>query len=376
MGAHAVDWEHEPIASARCGACVDREEVTVTMTTTPPPIPGEAIDPPPKATPEKVRELDAKDGAVGTGVGVGYRAFARFSHAKASLLAAGTTYYMFLAMFSIIAFGYGVAAVLGADQISEYLTEAIGEAFPGLLGDEGIDPAELRAVGQTAGLIGLVGLLYAGSASINAANQSIHLIYGAPKDPRNIVVGRARLLGWLAVLGPLILLSFVSSSFTADLSSQALGALGIDWEGPGFILPALALVLALAVNFLVIYLLLGNLGGIRPPRRARVIGSGVGAVVVEILKTAMTLLIGFTIDKPQYGAIAAPIGILFVLFLLTMALYSSAALTAGIADKDVPLDLLEPDRVDDAQAAIEDATDEIAAMPGTDAAADEHQTRT
>ncbi len=376
-GAQTVDWSTNLSCVPGAARYVERKEATVAITTTPPPIPGEVIDPPQKATPAKVRELDAQDGAVGTGVGVGYRAFARFSHAKASLLAAGTTYYMFLAMFSIIAFGYGVAAVLGADQISEYLTEAIGEAFPGLLGDEGIDPAELRAVGQTAGLIGLVGLLYAGSASINAANQSIHLIYGAPKDPRNIVVGRARLLAWLAVLGPLILLSFVTSSFTADLSTRALTALGVDWEGPGFILPALALVLALAFNFLVIYLLLGNLGGIRPPKRARVIGSGVGAVVVEILKTAMTLLIGFTIDKPQYGAIAAPIGILFVLFLLTMALYSSAALTAGIADKDVPLDRLEPDSVDDAQAATGDATDETAAMPGASAVADDEQhTRT
>lgn len=334
----------------------------MTITTTPPPIPGEAIDPPPKATPSKVRDLDARDGAVGTGVGVGYRAYARFSHAKASLLAAGTTYYMFLAMFSIIAFGYGVAATLGADLISEYLTEAIGEAFPGLLGDEGIDPAELRAVGQTAGLIGLLGLLYAGSASINAANQSLHLIYGAPKDPRNIVKGRLRLLGWLAVLGPLILLSFVSSSFTADLSNQVLETVGVEWQGPGFVLPVLALVFALVVNFFIVYLLLGNLGGIRPPRRARVIGSGVGAVVIEVLKVLMSLLISFTIDKPQYGAIAAPIGILFVLFLLTMALYASAALTAGIADKDVPLELLEPDSIDDAQASIEDATGEITAI--------------
>ena len=164
------------------------------------------------------------------------------------------------------------------------------------------------------------------------------------------------------MLGPLILLSFVSSSFTADLSNQVLETVGVEWQGPGFVLPVLALVFALVVNFFIVYLLLGNLGGIRPPRRARVIGSGVGAVVIEVLKVLMSLLISFTIDKPQYGAIAAPIGILFVLFLLTMALYASAALTAGIADKDVPLELLEPDSIDDAQASIEDATGEITAI--------------
>ena len=65
---------------------------------------------------------------VATTVGVGYRAFNRFSHAKASLLAAGTTYHLFLAMFAIIAFGYGVAATIGSEEVSQYLTE--GSARP------------------------------------------------------------------------------------------------------------------------------------------------------------------------------------------------------------------------------------------------------
>lgn len=338
------------------------QEDQMAIMTTPPPIPGEPLDPPPKATPDKVRELDARDDALGTGVGVGYRAFTRFSYAKATLLAAGTTYYMFLAMFSIIAFGYGVAATFGADEISSYLTEAIGNAFPGLLGDDGIDPDTLRTAGQAVGVIGLLGLLYGGGGAANAAFQSIHLIYGAPKDSRNFVVARLRGIMWLAVIGPLILLSFVASSFTADLSSLVFDALNVDWQGPGLLLTIASLALALAVNYLIIYLLVGNFGGIRPPKRARQIGAIVGAIIIEILKTFMTLLISFTVDRPQYGALAAPIGILFVLFLLSVALFASAALTAGIADKDVPLDLLEPDSVEQAQAAIEDATDEIEAQ--------------
>lgn len=332
------------------------------ITTTPPPIPGDPLDPPPKATPRKIHELDQQDNAVGTATGVGYRAYLRFSHAKATLLAAGTTYYMFLAMFSVIAFGYGITAWVGADQISQYLTEAIGEAFPGLLGEEGIDPDTLRAVGQTTGLIGLIGLLYGGGGAVNAAKQSIHLVYGAPKDPRNFVVARLIGLVWLLVLAPIILLSFVASSFTADLAGRVLEALGVDWTGAGFILPVASLVLALVMNALVVYLALGNLGGIRPAPRARLIGAAVGAVVFELLKTLMTLLVGFTIDKPEYGALAAPIGILFVLFLLSVALYGCAALTAGIADKDVPLELLEADSVEDARTAIEDATGEIEAI--------------
>lgn len=310
------------------------------------------MDPPPKATPEKVKQLAAGDGAVSTGVGVGYRAFTRFSHSKATLLAAGTTYYMFLAMFSIIAFGYGVAAVLGADEISVYLTEAIEEAFPGLLGSEGIDPAQLRSVGQATGIVGLLGLLYGGGGAVNAARQSVHSIYGAPKDPRNFVLARVRGLVLLAVVGPLILISFVASTFTANLSQQVFDLVGIDWTGPDALLSIASLALALLLNFAIVYVLIGVLGGIRPPRHARLIGAAVGAVVIEALKTVMTLLIGFTIDRPQYGALAAPVGILFVLFLLSVALYAAAALTAGIADKDQPLEALEPASVEHMRAAL------------------------
>lgn len=308
----------------------------------PPPIPGKVLDPPPKATPDKVKELDAKTGAVGTGVGVGFRAFSRFSHAKASLLAAGTTYYLFLAMFSIVAFAYGLAAMLGSEQLADYITEAVSEAFPGLLGEDGLSAAQMQATGQAASIIGLIGLVYAGGGGVNAAVQSLHLIYGAPKDPRNFVLARVRALGWLALVGPLILLSFVASTFASDVTNQLLDRLGVEWSGFGVILRLVSAVLTLVANYAITYILLANLGGIRPARRALVIGSLVGAVVFELLKLLMATLIAFTIDKPQYGAMTAPIGILFVLYLQSLTLYALASLTAGIAEKDVPLDELAP----------------------------------
>ncbi len=334
---------------------------------TPPPIQGEVTDPPPKETPDKVRELDRRTGVTGVIVGVGYRSFARFSHAKTTLLAAGTTYYLFLAMFSILAFGYGLAGILGADRIAAYLTEALGEAFPGLLGEEGIDPEQLRSVGSATSIIGLVGLLYGGSGGVVAARRSVHIIYGAPKDPRNFVVARIRSLVWLLLIGPLILVSFVATTLTANVADNLLKTLDIEWTGPGILLNVTTLALTLGVNFLIVYILLGILGGIRPPRGARLIGSAVGAVVIEVLKSLMALLIGFTIDKPQYGAFAAPIGIMFVLFLLCLALYGSASLTAGIADRDVPLEALEPRDVEEAEAEVEAATEaEPAPAPAPD----------
>ena len=328
------------------------EGTVVNISTTPLPIPGEVIDPPAKPAPEKVKSLDARDDVVGTTVGVGFRSFTRFSDSKATLLAAGTTYYLFLAMFSILAFAYGLTAALGAERMAAAVTEAVSEAFPGLLGGDGIDADQLRAVGQTTSVIGAIGLLYGGTGAVLAATRSVHLIFGAAKDPRNLVLARLRALGWLLLLGPLIMLSFVASTLTSSLSAGIFDAIGVDWGGPGPLLTFGSLAVTLGINFLVVYLVVGHLGGIRPPKHARVIGSAVGAVVIEILKSLMALLVGLTIDKPQYGALAAPIGILFVLYLQCTALYAAAALTAGIAERDVPLEVLEAGDTQQAQDAL------------------------
>ncbi len=307
-------------------------------TANPPPIPGETIDPAPKEAPDRVKEMDAKEGAVGVGVGVGYRAFTRFSQSVASLLAAGTAYYLFLAMFSILAFVYGLVTAIGADAVAEYVTEALTEAFPGLVGDDGIDPEQLRQVGQTTSIVGAIGLLYGGTGSVVASMKAVHRIYGAPPDSRNFVVARLRALGWLFALGLLILLSFTTATFTSNVSTQVLESLGIDWR-PNVLLDIGVVVLTLALNALIIYLVLGNFGGIRPNRRSRLVGAGLGGVVASVVQSLLSVLISFTIDKPQYGALAAPIGILFVLYLFSMTLYGCAAVTAGVADKDVPLDV-------------------------------------
>lgn len=297
-----------------------------------PPIPGVPVDPPTRPAPARVRALEIRPGRLGAGVGLGYRTVQRFTISRATLLAAGTTYYLFLALFSVIALAYGIAAALGAEQVAAYVTEALSSAFPGLLDESGIDPEELRAVGQATSLIGGVGLLYSATGGVYAASRSLHTIYGAPKNTRNPVLVRVWALAWFFALAPLMLLSFVASTFTANLLGRVLTLLGITWAGPGVLLTTVAVAFTLALNFLITYLLLGRLGGIRPPRTPLVVGAAVGAVTVEALKLVMALLLGFVVDKPQYGALAAPIGVMFVLYLQCGALYGVASLTAALAE--------------------------------------------
>ena len=296
------------------------------------PIPGDLVDPPAQDLPKRVRLLQSRRGPVGTSFSMGMRTSTRFTQSRATLLAAGTTYYLFLALFSALTLAYGLTAALGAEQLSAYVTEGLSAAFPGLVGGSGIDPDQLRTTAQATSIVGAVGLLYGATGSVLGASRSLHAVYGAPNNTRNFVRVRLWALGWFLVLAPLVLLSFVSASFTANLSARLLDALGLHWDGPTLLLSATALVLTMLLNFLVMHLMLGRLGGIRPARSPLVVGAAVGAVVIELLKQVMALLVGFVVDKPQYGALAAPIGILFVLYLQSSALYLVASLTAALAE--------------------------------------------
>ncbi|MCH9816548.1 MAG: YihY/virulence factor BrkB family protein, partial [Actinomycetia bacterium] len=281
-----------------------------------------------RETLDKVSERNRK-------AGLGYRAYQRFSYANVTLLSAGTAYYLFLSVFSLAALGYGVAAWLGSDRLRDSITTALGEAFPGLVGTNGIDPQALSALGQTASIVGLVVMVYSASAAVYATSRALHIIYGAPKDSRNYVLARGRLGAWLLVVAPLVLLSYVISGAVTGLASQVYEALGIS----GTVLQPLVLVIglaaALALDFLIILLLLGHLGGIRPDRRSRIIAAAIGAVAVEILKYVMTLVISYSLSKPQYGVFAGPITLLLVLYLQCMTFFACAGIAAALSGREL-----------------------------------------
>ncbi len=56
-----------------------------------------------------------------------------------------------------------------------------------------------------------------------------------------------------------------------------------------------------------------------------------GAVGIEILKYLLSFIIAWSVSKPQYGAFAAPIAMLLVLYLESLMLYTAASITAGMA---------------------------------------------
>ncbi len=303
----------------------------------PPPITGRAIDPPLTKVPKLAARL-----ATTTAGGVAYRTLRRYSHANVGLLANGTAYYLLLSLFALLAFAYGVIAVLGADQLSTTMTEALNNAFPGVVGDEGIDPSQLRSTGRTAGIVGLLLLLYSSLGAVNGASSSLHLVFGAPPDPRTFGRAKARHLLLLVIVAPLILVSFAAGTLTSDVIRPMLDEIGLGGSAARTALSVAGLVVGFLVDVLILWILIGHLGGIQPARRPRLIASVVGAAAVGIVKQLLDVIMQWALDKPQYGAFAAPIAVLLILQLLSLVLYASACLAAGLSDVDVPLEELGP----------------------------------
>ena len=299
----------------------------------PPPIPGEPMDPPLKEVEHTLRKIDNKSETAGAG----YRAFLRFSYSNASLLAAGTAYYAFLALFALVVFAFGLTTLIGGEALADTITESLNKAFPGLIGDTGVSPQTLQDVGQTTSLVGLVSLLITGSGAMVAASNSIHLVYGVAKDSRNFIVARIRLLAWMLLLVPLMALSFVPSVVISNFAQPVMDFLGLSGGFWTWLLFALTAVVSILLNALVVWLMLGHLGGVKPARRPRLIGTAFGAVAIEILKYLLTFIISWSVSKPQYGAFAAPIAMLLVLWLETLVVYIAACLAAGFAASQAPV---------------------------------------
>ena len=160
------------------------------------PIPGKWVDPPPKQTAGTVVAIENR---TRTGAIV-YLSILRFNAARGTLLAGGATYYSFVATFAILALTFAGLATLGAEEIVNWVNRALESYFPQLISSDGLNPEALRAAGQSAGIVGALFFLYSGTGVINALSAGLHIINGAPKDPRNFAWKKVLQLGWLLVL--------------------------------------------------------------------------------------------------------------------------------------------------------------------------------
>jgi membrane protein len=298
------------------------------------------------------------------------RAFQRYQADRGDRLAAGVTYFFFLSMFPILLLAVSLLGYVYGDDAQQRVLDAVGDALPSGLADQ-VAEVVSSAKGK-AGILGLLGLLYAGLGLVDALRDALRMMWHQDPGEGNFLVKKAVdvlvLVGVLGTVGASVVVTGLVTSF----SDQAIELLpGSPGTGTKVFTAVLGIVLALLADVLLFFFLFTRLTTEHAPLRQVLGGAAFGAVGFEVLKVVGGIYVNRTTSSGQttYGTFAVVVGLLLFLYLLSRLILFAAAFTVtSKGDSDAPpsgtADDVEP------QAPVQVELDLPVAVPArTDAAA-------
>src|ERR1700712_5267325 len=156
------------------------------------------------------------------------RAFGRYQADAGDRLAASVTYFGFLSFFPLIALAFSIAGFVvdAYPDAQQRLTEEINNFLPGLA-----DKLDVTTIGNAkvaTGLIGLVGLLFAGLGWIDAPREAIRAMWHHHVQAGNVVVKKLVDIAVLGGLGLTLLASVIVTGVSSSAMSWFLELVGIQ----------------------------------------------------------------------------------------------------------------------------------------------------
>lgn len=275
------------------------------------------------------------------------RAYDRHSEVLGNHVAAAITYFGFLSFFPLLALGFSLVGYVSAvyPQARDGITAAVEGAFPSLIGT---GPGEINiddvvAAKGAAGLVGIVGLLYAGLGWVDSLRVGLRRVFGTEDEPLTFARKKTADLLVLVLLGTALLASVVVSSTATSATAYVLGTVGLDDSLVATVLlKVLAVVLSLTVDAVLFAILLSRLPGARLSWHQLRSGARLGAVGFEVLKLLGTFLVARTTQNPVYATFGVVVGLLVWINLVSKLLVYAAAWTATQAYSLEPGGIGEP----------------------------------
>jgi membrane protein len=258
-----------------------------------------------------------------------FRTVQRYNVQSGDQLAGGCTYFAFLSFFPLIALAFAVFGyiVTFRPNALKTLIQAINEQLPGLAGRLGIE--QLADVRLQAGIIGVLGLLYAGLGAVNALRDALNTIWMDNQQSLNFFRAKLRDLVALVFMGFTMVASVVVSGFATRATTTVARWLGL---GDSFLAAgsvwATGLLASVAADTFVFLIILGWIA--RPPEPFPIVfrGALLGAISFGLLKQLATLVLSGTLENPIYGTFAVIAGLLIWLNLSFRVILYAAAWTA------------------------------------------------
>jgi membrane protein len=261
------------------------------------------------------------------------RAYDRHTEVLGGQLAAAITYFGFLSFFPLLALAFALVGYVSEvyPQAQEGVVSAVESAFPSLIGTGSgqLDIQDVIDAKAGAGLIGLIGLLYAGLGWLDALRDALRRVFGTDDLAMSLVAKKLWDVVVLAMLGVSLLASIVVSSLATAATTYALGAVGLEESAAATaVLKVLSVALAMVVDIVVFAILLSRLSGAQLSWRRVRSGAVLAAVGFELLKLVGTFLIGRTTQNPLYATFGVVVGLLVWIHFASRLLVFSAAWTA------------------------------------------------
>jgi membrane protein len=256
----------------------------------------------------------------------------RYQVQSGDRLAGGVTYFAFLSFFPLVAlafalFGYVVS--IDSNALTT-LEKAIDAQLPGLAARLDLSTIAESRVG--AGLIGLLGLLYAGLGAVDALRVALREIWLTTEPEPSFFAAKLRDLAALVLIGGTLIISVVVSGFATGATGIVAGWLGVAGSVPAeWLLLLVGLAVGLGADVLVFLVILGWLVKSDKPFPVVLRGALLGAVGLGVLKQAATLLLSITLHNAIYGAFTVIVSLLIWINLSARVVFLAAAWTATAA---------------------------------------------
>lgn len=267
------------------------------------------------------------------------RAGLRYKGDAGDRLAASLTFYAFLSLFPLLLLGVSVLGftLAGREELQDELFTALVREVPGLADTFAENLEAIRENAGKTGIVGLVGVLFAGLGGITAARDCLRLMWHQDPAEGNFVKSKLSSVVTLVGLGLTLLASIAISTIASSLVDALLEAVGFDTNPvarAGATLIALGL--ALLTDVCLFLYLFKRLPKVDWPTGRVLRGAVFGAVGFGVLKFLATYYVGRAVanNSDLYGPVGAVIGILLGINLIARFVLFAAAWTVTAPGRD------------------------------------------
>lgn len=268
------------------------------------------------------------------------RAKGRYDDRRGDRQAGAVTFFGFLSFFPLIALAFAVLGYVIAFYPSAHadIQRGISDALPGLVGTEPgqINIDQIASAKAGAGIVGLLGLFWAGTAWVDALREALRSMWLQEAAGGGNLIKKKLFDGLvLVVLGLSLILSVALSSVGTSATGVVIDVLGLPDSGlTTLVLKLVAITISVASSAVLFGVMFWRLSGMHIPRKRLIEGALLGGVGFELLKMLATYLIGNTMKNPVYATFAVAVGLLVWINWVSRVTLLAAAWTATDAYTD------------------------------------------